>query len=75
MQCYVVLSLMKMFHEWCYQFENTAVNNFPGMLLPNKVYNTSIEVTNNADAEAEIRWVGGRPSTSAKEEKKTQTFF
>ena len=30
-----------------------AVNNFPGMLLPNKVYNTSIEVMNNGDAEAE----------------------
>ena len=49
-----------------------AVNNFPGMLLPNKVYNTSIEVMNNGDAEAEIRWVGGRPSTSAKDVKKTQ---
>jgi len=49
-----------------------AVNNFPGMLLPNKVYNTSIEVTNNGDAEAEIRWVGGRPSTSTEESKMPQ---
>ena len=32
-----------------------TVNNFPGLLLPNKVYQTSIDITNNGDAEAEIR--------------------
>ena len=49
-----------------------TVNNFSGLLLPNKVYQTSIDVTNNGDAEAELRWVGGRTSTSGKDSKKNE---
>ena len=44
---------------------NPTVSNFPGTLLPGKTYKTSVTVSNKGDAEAELRWVGGRPNTAS----------
>ena len=42
-----------------------TINNFPGTLLPSKTYDTVVTVVNKGDAEAELRWAGGRPSTAS----------
>ena len=42
-----------------------TMNIFPGTLLPGKTYETTVTVQNKGDAEAELRWGGGRPTTAS----------